>query len=621
MSNKVHNASADEARELAESSRDASWAGRSVMKEIFLGRLHVDWVAPWTTTPFSDDFKQFYADLKDFLDARVDGAQIDADGKIPDDVIQGLRDLGAFGMKIPTTYGGKGFRLHEYAKALELVAYYDGNLIALLSAAQSIGVPNPVLTFGTEEQKQKWLPRCAKGAISAFALTEPDVGSDPARLATMADRDENGDYVINGTKLWITNGTIAELFVVMARHPDTKRISAFVVEANSPGISVEHRCRFMGLRALENGVIKFDNVKVPKENLLSKEGSGLRIALTTLNTGRLSLPAACAASSRNALGQARTFAAERVQWGAPVGKHEAITHKLADLAATTFAIESMSHLANELAMREGYDIRLEASAAKEYCTVRNWYLLDDALQIRGGRGYETELSLRSRGDAPMGIERALRDSRINRIFEGSSEIMHLFMAREALDKHLEIGKDFLYAKTFGERLKALPKMIGFYSWWYPSTWIGLGTGLRYGEFGALAKHLRFAERRSRKLARSVFHGMVRFQAGLEKKQAFLFRAVDIAMELLVMTAVVARAHKLSREGSSNAAEVLQIADLHCHNARRIVDERFLALWKNDDVAKVKLGLSVLDGSQRWVEGDAPITSRDTPVDQEVAAAK
>jgi alkylation response protein AidB-like acyl-CoA dehydrogenase len=621
MSKPIHNATADEARELAESSRQSSWAGRSVMKEIFLGRLHVDWVAPYPETPYSEAFLAWYEELRTFLETRVDGPAIDAAGQLPDHVIQGLRDLGAFGMKIPKEYGGLGFKLHEYAKALELVAYHDGNLIALLSAAQSIGVPNPVLTFGTEEQKRAFLPRCAKGAVSAFALTEPDVGSDPARLATTAERDENGDYVINGVKLWITNGTIAELFVVMARHPESRKISAFIVEASTPGISVDHKCRFMGLRALENGVIRFDNVRVPKENLLSKEGAGLRIALTTLNTGRLSLPAACAASSRNALGMARSFASERVQWGAPVGKHEAVTHKLADMAATTFAIETLSHLANELAMREGYDIRLEASAAKEYCTVRNWELLDEALQVRGGRGYETELSLRERGEAPMGIERALRDSRINRIFEGSSEIMHLFMAREALDTHLQVAQDFLYAKTAGDRLKALPKMIGFYSWWYPSTWLGLGTALRYGEFGSFAGHLRFAERRSRKLARSVFHGMVRFQAGLEKKQAFLFRAVDIAMELLVITAVVARAHKLAQQGDPNAAAIAAVADLHCRNARRIVDQRFAALWRNDDVAKTALGHAIVDGAHLWVEGDAPITSFDHTQSSASAAAK
>jgi len=620
MANAPHHATADEARELAESSRD-SWAGRSIMKDIFLGRLHVDWIADVPETPVSDEFQAWYARFEAFLKT-VDSARIDAEGEIPEPVVQGLRDLGAFGMKIPKAYGGLGFTIGEYTRALELGACYDGNIMALLSAHQSIGVPNPVGMFGTEDQKQRFLPRCAAGAISAFALTEPDVGSDPARLATTAERTEDGDYVISGTKLWITNGTRAELFVVMARHPDTKKISAFIVEADSEGISVEHRCRFMGLRALENGVIRFDQVKVPKENLLMKEGAGLRIALTTLNTGRLSLPAACVGSSRNALGMVRTFASERVQWGAPVGKHEAVAHKIADMAATTYAIETLSHLANELAMTEGYDIRLEASAAKEYCTVRNWYLLDDALQIRGGRGYESELSLRSRGEAPMGIERALRDSRINRIFEGSSEIMHLFMAREALDKHLQVGQDFLYAKTLGEQIKALPKMIGFYSWWYPSTWLGLGTAFKYGEYGRLARHLRFAERKARKLARNVFHGMVRYQAGLEKRQAFLFRAVDIAMELLVLSAVVVRTQRLVQKGDPQATQALALADLHCKNARRIVNERFHGLWSNDDVAKYKLGVDVLDGGQQWLEADAPITSMwPEKTDKDAAAAK
>jgi alkylation response protein AidB-like acyl-CoA dehydrogenase len=606
MTDRNRHASADEARELAEQSRD-SWAGRSIMKEIFLGRFHQDWIAPFPETPTSEPFEAFYAELEAYLKT-VDAAAIDRDGHIPESVIQRLRDLGAFGMKIPEAYGGMGFTLHEYARALEMVAYYDGNLVALLSAHQSIGVPNPVMTFGSEAQKQAFLPRCAAGAISAFALTEPDVGSDPARLATSVERTEDGDYIIDGTKLWITNGTRAELFVVMARHTDTERISAFIVEASSPGISVEHRCRFMGLRALENGVIHFDQVRVPKEALLGKEGMGLRIALTTLNTGRLSLPAATVGSSRNALGMVRDFASQRVQWGAPVGQHEAVAHKIADIAATTFAIETLSHFTNELAMREGYDIRLEASAAKEYCTVRNWDLLDDALQVRGGRGYETEISLRERGERPMAIERMLRDSRINRIFEGSSEIMHLFMAREALDKHLQVGKDFLYARSLGEQVAALPKMIAFYSWWYPSTWLGLGTAFKYGEYGRLARHLRFAERRSRKLARSVFHGMARYQAGLEKRQAFLFRAVDIAMEILVIGAVVARAHKMQREDHPEATRALALADVHCRNARRIVDERFRALWKNDDPERYQLGLDVLEGTHRWLEADAPITS-------------
>lgn len=618
MSHEVRHVSEEEARENMEASREKDWKGKSIVKEIFLGSLRIDWMTPWPNTAPSAEFEAWYVKLRTFMETKVNPTEIDATGEYPPEVLAGLAELGAFGMKIKKEYGGLGFTIAEYCQALELISYYDGNLVALLSAHQSIGVPNPLATFGTSEQKQRFLPRCAKGAISAFALTEPDVGSDPGRLATKIHRNESGDYVLDGVKLWCTNGTIAELFVVMGRHTDTGKVSAVIVEASTPGVIIENRCHFMGLKALANAVIRFDNVVVPKSNLIGKEGDGLKIAFVTLNTGRLSLPAACAASSRNALGMARTFSADRVQWGAPVGKHEAISHKLADMAATTYAIEALSHLANELAMRDGYDIRLEASAAKEYCTVENWYLLDDALQVRGGRGYETELSLAARGERPMGIERALRDSRINRVFEGSSEVMHLFMAREALDKHLKVAWDVINPKSdFGTKLKALPSMLAFYATWYPKLWIGLGTFFRYGEYGTLARHLRFAERSTRKLARNVFHGMAWYGPKLEKKQAFLFRAVDIAMEVLVISAVVARATADAKAGN---AQALVIADVHCNNARARIDRHFRDMWRNNDAAKTKLGHAIVDGEHTWIEQDAPIYTV-MPADAAAQAAK
>lgn len=607
MSNKIRNASADEARDLAESSREESWAGKSIMKEIFLGKLNVAWLDPFPETPESDEFKAFYSKLSAFLEEHVDGAAIDAAGEYPPGVISGLAELGCFGMKIDKKYGGLGFNQAEYCKALELVSYYDGNLIALLSAHQSIGLPQPLKLFGTDEQKAKFLPRCAAGAVSAFALTEPDVGSDPARLATMLTRKENGDYVLNGTKLWITNGTMAELMIVMARHEDSGKISAVIVDMAMPGVSVGHRCTFMGLKALENGVIHFDNVEVPKDNLVLKEGAGLKIALITLNTGRLSLPAACVGSARNVTKAARQFAAERVQWGQPVGKHEAVTHMISDLAVNTYGIETLSHLANELSMREGYDIRLEAAASKEYCSVRNWELLDTCMQVRGGRGYETEESQKARGERAFGIERMMRDSRINKIFEGSSEIMHLFMAREALDTHLKVAGDFISPKTsLMQKLAALPAMGLFYATWYPMLWVsGIFTMFKYGRFGKNAKHLRYADNAARRLARNVFHGMVRHQAGLEYRQAFLFRAVDVAMEILVMTACITRAQKAVDNRAADAGQMVDMADMYGKNARRLIERKFYDMWANDDIKKYNFGLDVLDGKHAWVETDAP----------------
>src|SRR5213596_4421458 len=228
----------------------------------------------------------FLDKLERFLRDNVDSDRIDREGEIPEAVIQGLRDLGAFGIKIPREYGGLGLSQLSYMKAIELVSSIDGSLTALLSAHQSIGVPTPLKMFGTEAQKQRYLPRLAQGAISAFALTEPGVGSDPAALETLAVPSEDGQaWILNGEKLWCTNGTRAELIVVIARTPskivdgkERRQITAFLVETSWPGVKVEHRCHFMGLKAMYNGVIRLTNVRVPKENVVWGEGKGLKLA-------------------------------------------------------------------------------------------------------------------------------------------------------------------------------------------------------------------------------------------------------------------------------------------------------------------------------------------------------
>jgi alkylation response protein AidB-like acyl-CoA dehydrogenase len=517
-------------------------------------------------------------------------------------VVNGLRQLGAFGMKIPKDYGGLGFTVTEYTTAMQMVGSYDSNIAALLSAHQSIGVPQPLKLFGSEQQKRAYLPRCAAGAISAFALTEPHVGSDPASLATTAEL--RGDtWVLNGEKLWCTNGTLAELLVVMARDPQTKKISCFIVETSWPGVKIEHRCRFMGLRALANGVVSFRDVRVPRENLVGQEGQGLKIALVTLNTGRLTLPATCAGVAKQCLKIVRGWSAERRQWGVPIWKHEAVGHRVAEMAATTFAMESVSLLASAMADRGGYDIRLEAAAAKEWNTVRAWEIIDQTLQIRGGRGYETERSLSGRGEFPIPVERVMRDIRINLIFEGSSEIMHLFMAREAVDKHLQVAGAMIDAtKTQRDRLAATPSILAFYGGWYPPLWLrGFATPMHYQDWGRLGTHLRFVERAARKLARSSFHGMALYQGKMERKQGFLFRCVDVVMELFAMSAACSHARRLADQGNPNAAEAADLADLFCRMARRRVKRWFRDLWRNDDAAKNQLAARVMDGRHAWLE--------------------
>ena len=377
-------ASEQEARDVAEGAREQEWENISFAGALFSGDFDLGPLWPPPQADSSEDARaeEWLARVEAFARDHIDGDAIDRDGWVPDEVLQGLAELGCYGIKIPREYGGLGFSQTTYGKALALIASRCGSTGAFMSAHQSIGVPGPLIYFGTEEQKKKYLPRLAKGELSAFALTESDVGSDPANMSTHAELSADGKHwILNGEKLWTTNGPRADIIVVMAVTPakDGRRgrrpISAFIVETKWPGVETLHTCHFMGLKGLSNGVLKFTDVKVPVENLLWGEGKGLKLALITLNTGRLSLPVFCASSGKACLEISRKWAAERVQWGQAIGKHDAIAQMIGKMAADTFGMEAAVELTAGMADAHTFDIRIEAALAssrtrpsRAYCT-------------------------------------------------------------------------------------------------------------------------------------------------------------------------------------------------------------------------------------------------------------
>lgn len=563
------NAGQRAALEMAEAARDERH-NTGLAAGLFFGEPNFDLLLPYPKQSEEDHDQgdAFLHRLEEVLDKHADPDEIDATGEIPDELLGELARIGAFGIKIPIKYGGLGLSQTNYSRAAMLLGSRCGNLAALLSAHQSIGAPQPLILFGTEEQKAKYLPRCAKGEISAFALTENDVGSDPARMSTEARLDADGDtYVLNGEKLWCTNGTKAGMIVVMAKTPTAEKphaTTAFIVETSWPGVEIIHRCRFMGLKALYNGVIRFENVRVPAANVLGGVGRGLKVALTTLNTGRITLPAACTGLAQRCLDISTRWAKGRVQWGQPIGKHAAVADKLSRMAADTFAMESVVRYVSALVDRDKHaDVRLEAALGKLWGSEKSWRIMDDTMQLRGGRGFETAASLKARGEPAEPVERLFRDARINTIFEGSSEIMRLFIAREALDPHLKIGAAAVNTTLpMKMRAKAALRAAGFYARWLPLKYLPIGAGSAVDRVHPeLQEDLNAVARLSRVLARRLFIAMARNGPALEKHQILLGHFVDIGTELFVWSCALARASALITDSSMKDAEIARTVRL------------------------------------------------------------
>lgn len=605
--------------DLAEESREKEWKYPSFIAEMFRGKFRWDLIHPYPVQDPADKKigDELMAKAKEILLRTLNPDEVDRTHEYPQATLDELAKAGFFGMKIPTEYGGMGLSQTNYSRIVAFIGTYCQVTATWLSAHQSIGVPQPLKMVGTKEQKDQYLPRLAAGAISAFALTEPGVGSDPAAMKTTAEPSADGSYyLISGEKLWITNGPDAELLVVMAQTPpkvikgkERPQISAFIVDRKDPetakGFEVAYRCRFMGLHGISNGLLRFNKMKVPAKNIIGGTGEGLKIALMTLNTGRLTVPALSGAGSKQALYYAHSWTNTRVQWGVPIGKHQAVANMTSRMAAETFAMEAINWLACALADKGGIDIRLEAAMAKYFCTEAGWRVTDDLMQIRGGRGFESWWSLKNRGETPMVVERTQRDARVSRILEGTSEIMQLIIAREATDMHMSKVMPILSPKTgIGEKISCAFKAGVFYATWFPTTFLpAFGPGNTKYLSAKNQAHLGYIARTSRKLARRMFYPMAVYGPKLERKTLILARFVDVGTDLYAMSAALSWAEALLAQDPKNQT-INDVCDMFCRIARRRIKTNFKLVWQRaHDNLIDKVGRELLDGQLSWMTED------------------
>ncbi len=416
-------------------------ANPSFTKGVFLGEIREDLVFPFPTLSGEEreSLRMILDSLRSYAAERVDSARFDHEGQFPDGVRQGLHELGVMGLSIPEDYGGFGASSKVYNRVFAEIGGIDPALCVYFGAHQSIGCKGIVL-FGTEAQKQKYLPGCASGdLVAAFCLTEPGSGSDAQAMKTHAVLSEDGShYLLSGTKIWISNAGYADLFTVFAKvtvDVDGKmkeRVTAFIVDAHAPGVTLGKREEKMGIKASDTRAVFFDKVRVPVEDRLGDVGQGFRIALEVLNSGRLGLASASARGTRVIMAHALAYAKEREQFGRPIGSFEMIQRKIATNAAETYAAEAGVMVAAGMVDRGGVDFSLETAACKIFASELAFRASNDALQIAGGIGYSKEYA----------YEQAVRDSRINLIFEGTNEILRALIALMGLQQP-------------GERLKKL----------------------------------------------------------------------------------------------------------------------------------------------------------------------
>ena len=598
--------------------------GKSFLAGLFMGNPNFDLLFPPNESPEDKERGEAYCrTIETFLKHHVDSHEIERTGKIPEHVLKGLFDLGAFGMKIPKAYGGLEFSYANYARVLMLMASWSNILALTVAVPQSIGIGMPILLFGNEDQKRTFLPRVARKEISAFALTEPRTGSDAANIQTKAVLDSSGrHFLVNGEKLWCTNGPIASVVTLIARvpvkkttHPDQQAWipvanendatqfvpTAFILEMNSPGVVIRQRCQFEGCRGIENAHMTFTDVRLPVENVIGEIGKGLKYALTILNIGRaISIPAICLGMAKQAWQPTLDQANARVTFQKPLSERHTQRVRAGHMVANLFAMEALSSLVWKMADYHAYDIRIEAAIAKICCSENTIQFLKDAQVIFGGMGYETADSKRVRGEPTFEIEQLVRDIEMYRIGEGATDILRPFVAREALNPHLERAKPYLEeTENSFRRVQECLKLLSWYVPQYVNLWKRKPLSSRQEiQHPKVHKHLMYVERASRKLARAIFYTLALHREQLRDDQGRQNRIEAVGEDLLLIAATTLYAEALSKVEKKE--RVWELADEVVHMAKRRIDRLIPSIIHNDDVSRALVGRNAFVGEYAFL---------------------
>jgi acyl-CoA dehydrogenase family member 9 len=564
----------------------------SFSKSLFSGFILDELVFPFPlmNKDEEENVNMILDSIRKFCENYVDSAKFDKLEHFPEDVINGMKELGLFGLVIPEEYGGFGLSTTAYVRILEEVARYDGSMALIAGAHQSIGLKG-LLMYGSEEQKKKYLPKLATGELlAAFCLTEPAAGSDAAGIKTRAVRDDKkGIYTINGNKMWITNGGIANFFTVFAKEEldipgegKKDKITAFMITRDM-GIQSGKEEEKMGIHATSTTEIILDNVEVPVANVIGKPGKGFKIAMEILNTGRIGLAGGNVGGSKTALKYVLKHAKERHQFGRPLISFELIREKLAEMAMRIYIGESIVYLTTHLIDQGNIDFSLESAIGKALATEYLWINVNEAQQIAGGIGYSREYP----------YEQWVRDARINLIFEGTNEIMRIFIALSGIQERGE------YLKKMGKALNDPIKGFGLLTDYAVHYMKERLTTERLPDVHPVLGQAKSAfEEWTKNLHITTERVLIKYGKKIIQKQIIQRRLADCAIDLYAMIAAISRTdHCIKAKSEAQCKRQILYCNTFCEQAWRRIRRNLLMIDKNNDDELLAIAEQVIEDGE------------------------